>query len=77
MKDNYRTIEARLASLMPFQGNSLQGFMDESGKNYLVVSYRTLIATAQRDGGNWVSKTKYSVTTSRHQNLVRKAWGLN
>ncbi len=77
MKDNYRIIEARLANLMPFEGNSLQGYMDESGDNYLVVSYRTLIATASADGGNWVSKTKYSVTTSKHQNLVRRAWGLN
>ena len=80
MKDNYRTIEGRLALLAPFTGNSLRGYMDENGR-FAVWSYGTLIATAwQTAEGIAVTKfdqNKYSVTTSRHQNLIRRAWGLN
>jgi hypothetical protein len=75
MQDNYKTIERKLRNLEGFKGNSLEGFWDDRGYN--IVSYRTLIATfTPNDKVAWVNPTKYSVTTSRHQNLIRKAWSL-
>ena len=77
--DNYRTIETKLANRLPFTGNSLTGFWAplDGEQTYQVWSYTTLIATI-RDGGGprWVSPIKYSNTTSRHQNLIKRAWGL-
>ena len=71
--DNYKTIENKLAQLIPFKGNSARGIWN--GKTYEVYSYRTLIATA--DGSvQWLDTRKYGNTTSRQQNLIKKAWGL-
>ena len=76
--DNYKTIETKLASLESFSGNSLSA--NWSMGEYLVWSYNTEIASAS--GGKitpfsfWIDPAKYSVTTSRHQNLIRNAWGL-
>jgi hypothetical protein len=76
--DNYKTIETKLRNLESFRGNSLSA--NWSMGEYLVWSYNTEIANAK--GGkftpftSWVDSSKYSVTTSRHQNLIRKAWGL-
>nr|DAW17384.1 MAG TPA: hypothetical protein [Caudoviricetes sp.] len=73
--DNYRDIESKLANYQPIRGNSLSAYWDNLG-NYQVYSYQTLIATSHRDGVNWLDARKYSVTTSRHQNLIKKAWGI-
>ena len=71
--DNYKTIEQKLANLEPFHGNSLSAYWNGGG--YYVESYTTVIA---RDmfGTKEVSSAKYSVTTSKHQNLIKRAWGL-
>ncbi len=45
------------------------------GTAYLVYSYNTLIAIANPEGMN-LDVHKYSTTTSRHQNLIRKAWNI-
>ena len=83
--DNYRTIEQKLANREPFRGNSLWAYTTENGV-YRVVSYSTTIASFipseasdvwVGESGAWVSSDKYSTTTSRHQNLIRKAWGVN
>lgn len=74
--DNYKTVEQNLKNYLPIRGNSITANWDALG-NYQVYSYSTLIATSHRDGVNWLDARKYSVTTSRHQNLIRKAWGLN
>ena len=71
--DNYKTIENKLADLVPFKGNSLSAYWE--GEIYKVVSYSTLIAVKQPSGRVIASK-KYSSTTSRHQNLIKKAWGI-
>lgn len=73
--DNYSDIAHKLANYQPIRGNSLTAYWDNAG-NYQVLSYQTLIATSRRDGVNWLDARKYSVTTSRHQNLIRNAWGL-
>jgi hypothetical protein len=81
--DNYKTIEQKLANREPFRGNSLTAIANETWGSfeYRVYSYNTLIATKTWDGseGEWftyLDPNRYSVTTSRHQNLIRKAWGV-
>jgi hypothetical protein len=75
---NYKTIETRLEQCSDFTGNSLRGFWD--GQTYKVFSYNTLIATngyTEESGWQkWVDSTKYSNTTSRQQNLIKRAWNL-
>jgi hypothetical protein len=75
--DNYRTIEHKLRNLEQFKGNSMRSEIEifDGIPHYTVYSYRTLIAM-HRDGIGAVIDTKYSTTTSRHQNLIRKAWGV-
>ena len=81
--DNYKTIETKLATLTPFNGNSLTAVADTTwgSISYKVYSYSTLIAEQSWHGndGEWdsyLNETKFSATTSRHQSLVRKAWGI-
>jgi len=74
MQDSYRTIAVKLANREPFKGNSLTAYW--WGDTYRVVSYSTLIASRYILGDTWISPDKYSVTTSRHQNLIKKAWGI-
>lgn len=72
--DNYRTIEQKLKDRTPFKGNSMWAYWD--GEVYKVVSYSTLIAEQGSRGNLLISDRKYSTTTSRHQNLIRRAWGI-
>ena len=73
--DNYKTIEHKLRNLEPFKGNSLKGYW--LGSDYRVVSYATLVASHMSDTETkWLNPQKYSVTTSRHQNLIRRAWAI-
>jgi hypothetical protein len=73
--DSYKSIETKLANRQPFTGNSLKGYWE--GNTYRVISYNTLIATLEEGGGpRWVSPVKYSQTTSRQQNLIKRAWGI-
>lgn len=72
----YNDIQRLLDNRQPFTGNSASAKIDGFG-NYQVYSYQTLIATWHNDGKIYLDGTKYSTTTSRLQNLIRKAWGLN
>ena len=77
--DTYATIERKLTTLEPFDNkNSMSARWDDDV--YVVYSYRTVIATTNTRGGGdricWVSPEKYSTTTSRQQNLIRRVWGL-
>jgi hypothetical protein len=74
MQDNYKTIAVKLANREPFNGNSLRAYW--WGDTYMVASYSTLIGSRSIIGDTWISANKYSVTTSRHQNLIKKAWGI-
>ena len=76
--DSYKEIETKLANLEPFRGNSMTGLFDEWG-SYKVYSYSTQIAQAYLTASGVrgiMNNEKFSVTTSRHQNLIRRAWGL-
>lgn len=75
MLDNYNTIHRKASTRTPFKGNSCHAILTEDDR-YLVYSYSTLIAEWQPDGERIVSDRKYSVTTSRQQNIIRRAWGL-
>lgn len=71
----YATIPALLATKTRFNHASCHAYTEASG-NYVVYSYGTLIAGIMPDGTKHLSETKYSTTTSRLQNIIRKAWGL-
>lgn len=70
MTVNYRQIPELLRARKPFRGNSMSAKI-ASDDTYIVLSYRTVIATAK---GSEVTLdgTKYSQTTSRHQSLCRE-----
>lgn len=74
----YRDIggpDGYLARMIPFHGNSMHAERDDDG-DYLVYSYRTVIAMAHQTGYGVEVRLDdrfYSTTTRRHQNLV-KAW---
>ncbi len=76
-KLNYAQVEVAIRNRENFQGNSCFG--QWLGENYIVTSYWTTIAkVVQSPGGavEWVNPDYYSKTTSRLQNIVRRAWGL-
>jgi len=51
---------------------------DSTSKGYVVRSYGVLIAESyNRFSGLATDAYQYSVTTSKHANLVKRAWGLN
>lgn len=82
---NYTQVESAIRARVPFAGNSCRGYWEDD--EYVVVSYNTAIARATRvtvvgatraeSGGVWLNPRKYSNTTSRLQNIVRRAWGVN
>ena len=75
--ENYKTIETRLQERVSFTGNSLRGYWDGFSGNFVVYSYGTMIANYNpTTGQRWVNPEKYSSTTTRQQNLIKRAWGL-
>jgi hypothetical protein len=75
----YKTMPALLATLTPFKHGSHSARWN--GEVYQVYSYSTIIATAVDVNRGFVDVTtfnqrKYSVTTSRLQNIIRKAWSI-
>lgn len=83
---NYSQIESAIRARVPFTGNSSRGYYE--GEEYVVVSYNTAIARAtsvrvvgatwaECPGGLYINTRKYSQTTTRLQNIVKRAWGLN
>lgn len=72
--DNYKVIEQKLRNLEPFRGNTMTAVY--VGEVYKIYSYSTLIAEIGNMGNKLLNDTKYSVTTSKHQNIIRRAWGV-
>lgn len=71
---SYRDMEDAIRCLRDFRGNSAHATLDSDGV-YTVYSYNTPIAKANvRTGGVVLNSRKYSTTTSRLQNIVRRAW---
>ena len=76
MKINYKHAEGLLQVREPFHANSLSAYHTTDGW-YCVKSYNTIIAIDKfDDGGVWTTPAYYSQTTSRHLNIIRRAWGL-
>lgn len=72
-KATYATIPALLADLTPFKHGSCHA--DWYGDVYRVYSYSTLIATSvQRGYMTTFNDAKYSTTTSRLQNIIKRVW---
>jgi hypothetical protein len=71
---NYAQIERELIPMLkPFKHSDSMSAKFE-GDNYVVYSYSTIIAEFDTATGKWTfNETKYSVTTSRQQNLVKRA----
>lgn len=72
---NYSQIKSAIANRQEFTGNSCAGrWLDRS--EYVVFSYSTLIYSDDLMTGNkTLNARKYSVTTSRLQNLIRAVIG--
>jgi hypothetical protein len=71
-KETYKTMPNKIAQLIPFEGNSARGFWN--GHTFEIYSYSTLIASADGINREYLNVNKYSVTTSRLQNLIKTAW---
>lgn len=84
---NYAQVERAIRNFEPFTGNSCRGYWEDG--EYVVISYNTKIANASRATvagasrggllweGLWINPKKYSMTTSRLQNIIKRAWGVN
>ena len=73
---NYRQIETAIRECKPFAGNSARGVWNSIDGYYRVYSYGTLIATIMpyTTAHYTINARKYSVTTSRLQNIIKRAW---
>jgi hypothetical protein len=72
---NYRTMPNLIATMAPFKHGSHHANSD--GETYEIYSYSTRIATYDyATGVITFNERKYSMTTSRLQNIIRRAWGL-
>jgi hypothetical protein len=75
---NYKEIENLLDTLTPFKhGKSMRAEITVDTETqaviYTVYSYKTIIAEYNSlDDAWWVNPNKYSVTTSKQQNIVRR-----
>lgn len=70
----YKTMPALIAAKESFTHGSAHAYTNFDGE-YVIVSYSTEIAT-YKDGVAWLNERKYSMTTSRLQNIIRKAWAI-
>lgn len=83
--ETYETIPNLIANLKPYRHGSSMAIWEYdpelAQRVYSVYSYETRIALVYRHRtGEQIAKldrSKYSVTTSRLQNIIRKAWELN
>ena len=73
---NYKQAPNAVAQMLNFKGNTMSGWWLDSSQ-YVVFSYAKEIGRYDRLTDKLtINAEKYSVTTSRHQNIVRRAWGL-
>ena len=77
----YSQIETAVKKCTPFEGNSARGVWE--GDVYSVYSYSTRIFTVEGEyagkpgrGTAELDRQKYSQTTSKLQNIIRRAWGI-
>lgn len=68
--------EQLLANGEAFTAGTMSARYDTAG-NYLVFSYDEMIAGRHNTGRVDLNRNFYSKTTSKHLNIVKRAWGLN
>ena len=74
MKTNYDQISKLLKVNEPFKGNSMSAVRGADGI-YRVYSYSTVIGTYDIESGAvTLNEKKYSITTTKQQTLLRRAW---
>ncbi len=76
---NYQRIAQRIENNLPFTHNgTLTGVFEltNGGKTYVIYSYSTEIYREYPDGQKWMNDAKYSHTTSKQQNMIRRIKGL-
>lgn len=72
----YRDMQTALENREDFDGNSASAFTDESGK-YIIMSYNTIMAIIGTSGEvEYYNEKKYSMTTSRLQNMIKRAYSI-
>jgi len=71
---NYKDMPYLIRGQRDFRGNSSAGF-GVSGDLYLIKSYATVVAAWVSGEGFIVTDKKYSMTTSRLQNIVKRLGG--
>ena len=69
---SYQNAETRITNRETFSGNSMRGDWNYSDTEYVVYSYRTPIAYIRYNQA-FLNVRKFSTTTSRQQNIVRRA----
>lgn len=75
---NLRQAETAIKNRIDFVAGAktLRGFTNDQGE-YVVYSYRALIACVKPNGRAWITDQKWSVTTSRHTGIARRGlWSL-
>lgn len=70
-KDTYDEIWAHLADKRPFAGSSMSAFWTDDNQ-YVVVSYRTVIATYDGPNVKRIAENRWGQTTGRHINLCKE-----
>ncbi len=74
IQTNYKEMKKKLENREPFVGNSV--FAKMENEYYLVYSYNTMILKwdTKKNTQVYFNSAKYSSTTSRLQNMIRKAF---
>ncbi len=75
---NYTDIEQAIRNSEPLKHNgTMTGYLAEDAGLYVIESYSTVIYREHLEtGSKWLNPKKYSTTTSRQQNIIRRAKGL-
>ncbi len=76
---NYEEISQAIAKNQPFKhGGTMIGVLNQHNDRYTVWSYSTVIFEENlTTGEKWLNPKKYSQTTSRQQNLIKRAKNLS
>jgi len=73
--------EQAITMMKPFNAGNLRGEWYEGYERpfYAVYSYAEKIAEQEGDSPEhrWLTEEKFSQTTSKHLNIVKRAWGIN
>ncbi|HET8868394.1 MAG TPA: hypothetical protein VFM87_08695 [Agrococcus sp.] len=65
-------VEPRIVAGQVFMSGRMRGSVGPDGR-YTVWSYHEPIAGQTADGDWWITAARFSKTTTRHQNVVRRA----